>query len=71
MVKRNAIATKLTKRCTQTQKRAFDVAVDDKDAKSWSQLRVVSFKIKARTRLTCIKTTTTVKFSPTNLFVNQ
>ena len=27
MVKRNAIATKLTKRCTQTQKRAFDVAV--------------------------------------------
>ena len=26
MVKRNAIATKLTKRCTQTQKRAFDVA---------------------------------------------
>ena len=28
MVKRNAIATKLTKRCTQTQKRAFDVAVN-------------------------------------------
>ena len=27
MVKRNAIATKLTKICTQTQKRAFDVAV--------------------------------------------
>ena len=27
MVKRNAIATKLTKRCTQTQKQAFDVAV--------------------------------------------
>ena len=27
MVKRNAIATKLTKTCTQTQKRAFDVAV--------------------------------------------
>ena len=27
MVKRNAIATKLTKRCTQTQKTAFDVAV--------------------------------------------
>ena len=27
MVKRNAIATKLTKRCTQTQKRAFDVAL--------------------------------------------
>ena len=31
MVKRNAIATKLTKRCTQTQKRAFDVAVKYKD----------------------------------------
>ena len=31
MVKRNAIATKLTKRCTQTQKRAFDVAVPLKD----------------------------------------
>ena len=30
MVKRNAIATKLTKRCTQTQKRAFDVAVNNK-----------------------------------------
>ena len=30
MVKRNAIATKLTKRCTQTQKRAFDVAVSCK-----------------------------------------
>ena len=29
MVKRNAIATKLTKICTQTQKRAFDVAVSD------------------------------------------
>ena len=29
MVKRNAIATKLTKRCTQTQKRAFDVAVGE------------------------------------------
>ena len=27
MVKRNAIATKLTKICTQIQKRAFDVAV--------------------------------------------
>ena len=27
MVKRNAIATKLTKVCTQTQKWAFDVAV--------------------------------------------
>ena len=27
MVKRNAIATKLTKICTQTQKQAFDVAV--------------------------------------------
>ena len=27
MVKRNVIATKLTKTCTQTQKRAFDVAV--------------------------------------------
>ena len=27
MVKRNAIATRLTKVCTQTQKRAFDVAV--------------------------------------------
>ena len=27
MEKRNAIATKLTKICTQTQKRAFDVAV--------------------------------------------
>ena len=27
MVKRNAIASKLTKTCTQTQKRAFDVAV--------------------------------------------
>ena len=27
MVKRNAIATKLTKICTQTQKRAFDAAV--------------------------------------------
>ena len=29
MVKRNVIATKLTKICTQTQKRAFDVAVRD------------------------------------------
>ena len=27
MVKRNVIATKLTKRCTQPQNRAFDVAV--------------------------------------------
>ena len=27
MVKRNVIATKLTKICTQTPKRAFDVAV--------------------------------------------
>ena len=41
MVKRNVIATKLTKICTQTQKRAFDVAVngeeegiDDKDDKN-------------------------------------
>ena len=31
MVKRNAIATKLTKICTQTQKRAFDVAVQGHD----------------------------------------
>ena len=30
MVKRNAIATRLTKRRTQTQKRAFDVAVRGK-----------------------------------------
>ena len=30
MVKRNVIATKLTKTCTQTQKRAFDVAVRPK-----------------------------------------
>ena len=29
MVKRNVIATKLTKTCTQTQKRAFDVAVTE------------------------------------------
>ena len=33
MVKRNAIATKLTKVCTQTQKRAFDVAVRHKGHK--------------------------------------
>ena len=44
---------------------------DDKDAMSWSQQRVVSFQIKARTRLTCMETTTTVKFSPTNIIVNQ
>ena len=36
MVKRNAIATKLTKICTQTQKRAFDVAV------AWKHVWVVS-----------------------------
>ena len=34
MVKRNAIATKLTKRCTQTQKRAFDVAVHQPHSQS-------------------------------------
>ena len=37
MVKRNAIATKLTKRCTQTQKRAFDVAVSSSSRSSPSQ----------------------------------
>ena len=33
MVKRNAIATKLTKICTQTQKRSFDVAEYDARSK--------------------------------------
>ena len=36
MVKRNAIATKLTKVCTQTQKWAFDVAVEQEGGARWS-----------------------------------
>ena len=50
MVKRNAIATKLTKRCTQTQKRAFDVAVQSKETQMEGRVDDKRENMRLRTR---------------------